>query len=132
MKKVQFTYLRFALACLSILLFHFSAAPLEAQSTFGEMIGVVKDPGQGVVPGAQVTLTNVDDHTQHTAATDADGAFHFVNLQPGHYELLVAAPGFAEHKMTAVQLDARQSVRMDVALKLASAARGTLCGRESV
>src|SRR5882762_9369458 len=49
MKKLQLTYLRFALSCLSILLFHFSAAPLEAQSTFGEMIGVVKDPGQGVV-----------------------------------------------------------------------------------
>src|ERR1700694_6129213 len=45
MKKVQFTYLRFAAGCLAILLFYFSAAPLEAQSTFGEMIGVVKDPG---------------------------------------------------------------------------------------
>src|SRR6266481_4267118 len=131
MKKVQFTYLRFAVACLSILLFYFSAAPLEAQSTFGEMIGVVKDPGQGVVPGAQVILTNVDDHTQHTAATDADGAFHFVTLKPGHYELLVAAAGFAEYKMTAVQLDARQSVRLDVALKLASAAQSIEVGGES-
>src|SRR5467141_2914400 len=131
MKKLQLTYLRFALACLSILLFHFSAAPLEAQSTFGEMIGVVKDPGQGVVPGAQVTLTNVDDHMQHTAATDADGAFHFVNLKPGHYELLVAAAGFAEYKMTAVQLDARQSVRLDVALKLASAAQSIEVGGEA-
>ncbi len=131
MKKVQFTYLRFAVPCLSILLFYFSAAPLEAQSTFGEMIGVVKDPGQGVVPGAQVILTNVDDHTQHTAATDADGAFHFVNLKPGHYELLVAAAGFAEYKMTAVQLDARQSVRLDVALKLASAAQSIEVGGES-
>src|SRR5258706_1252968 len=120
MKKVQFTYLRFAVACLSILLFYFSAAPLEAQSTFGEMIGVVKDPGQGVVPGAQVILTNVDDHTQHTAATDADGAFHFVTLKPGHYELLVAAAGFAQYQVTAVQLDSRQRVPLDVAPKLDS------------
>src|SRR5258708_8867806 len=131
MGKSQLAYLRFAVPCLSILLFYFCAATLEAKALFGEMIGVVKDRAQGVVPRAQVILTNVDDHTQHTAATDADGAFHFVNLKPGHYELLVAAAGFAEYKMTAVQLDARQSVRLDVALKLASAAQSIEVGGES-
>jgi hypothetical protein len=131
MDKRQFACLRFAMACLSILSFHFSAARLEAQSTFGEMIGVVKDPGQGVVPGAQVTLTSVDEHTQHAARTDADGAFHFVNLKPGHYELVVAAAGFAEYKMTAVQLDARQSFRLDVMLSLASAAQTIEVGGEA-
>src|SRR6202521_2561277 len=95
------------------------------------MIGVVKDPGQGVVPGAQVTLTNVDEHTRHSAATDTDGAFHFVNLKPGHYELLVAATGFAEYKMTAVQLDARQSLRLDVTLKLASASQSIEVGGDA-
>jgi len=60
MGKLQLAYLRFAVICLSILSFHFSVAPLEAQSTFGEVIGVVKDPGQGVVSGAQVTLTSLD------------------------------------------------------------------------
>jgi hypothetical protein len=131
MKKLQLTYLNFAVACLSILLFHLSAARLEAQSTFGEMIGVVKDPGQGIVPGAQITLTNVDERTQHSAVTDADGAFHFVNLKPGHYEVLVSAAGFAEYKMNAVQLDARQSLRVDVTLKLASSAQSIEVGGDA-
>jgi len=94
-----------------------------AQSTFGDIIGVVKDPGMGVVPGAQVTLTDIDEHTQHIATTDADGAFHFVNLKPGHYELVVTAAGFADYKVAASQLDARQTLRFDVVLKLASAAQ---------
>ena len=94
-----------------------------AQSTFGDIIGVVKDPGMGVVPGAQVTLTDIDEHTQHTATTDADGAFHFVNLKPGHYELVIVAAGFAEYKVTASQLDARQTLRFDVVMKLATAAQ---------
>jgi len=51
------------------LVFYFSAAPLEAQSTFGEMIGVVKDPGQGCGSRSPGDIDNVDDHTQHTAAT---------------------------------------------------------------
>lgn len=93
MKKNQVRRLYLAVASFFFLLFHVLAAPLGAQSTFGEMVGMVKDPGQGVVPGAQVTLTSVDEHTQHTATTDADGAFHFVNLKPGHYELVVLAGG---------------------------------------
>src|SRR5258708_5751649 len=118
MGKSQLAYLRFAMTCLSILLFHFSAAPLEAQSTFGEMIGVVKDPGQGVVPGAQVTLTSVDEHTQHTAATDADGAFHFVNLKPGRYELVVAAAAFPESKTDARPPGERAAFPLVSALKM--------------
>ena len=67
-----------------------------------------------------MVLTRVEDKLQYPAATDADGAFHFVNLKPGHYELAVAAAGFAEYKVTAAQLDARQTLRFDVTLKLAS------------
>jgi hypothetical protein len=102
-----------------------------AQSTFGDIIGVVKDPGMGVVPGAQVTLTNVEERTQHTATTDGDGAFHFVNLKPGHYELVVAASGFADYKVAAAQLDARQTLRFDVVLKLASASQSIEVGGDS-
>jgi hypothetical protein len=92
----------------------------SAQSTFGGIVGVVRDPGQGAIAGAQITLTNVDDRNQRTATTDADGAFQFINLKAGRYELLVHATGFADLKMTALQLDARQTLRTDVQLKLAS------------
>jgi hypothetical protein len=132
MKKNQVRRLYLAVASFSLLLFHVLAAPLGAQSTFGEIVGMVKDPGQGVVPGAQVTLTNVDEHTQHAATTDADGAFHFVNLKPGHYELVVVAGGFAEYKVTAAQLDARQTLRFDVTLKLASAVQSIEVASDAV
>jgi Carboxypeptidase regulatory-like domain len=102
-----------------------------AQSTFGDIIGVVKDPGMGVVPGAQVTLTSVDEHTPRAATTDADGAFHFVNLKAGHYELAVAATGFAEYKVTEMQLEARQTLRFDVVLKLASASQSIEVGADA-
>jgi len=93
---------------------------VAAQSTFGSIVGVVKDPGQGAVAGAQVALISVDDNTQHDATTNSDGAFQLVNLKAGRYNLLVHADGFAEYKMTSLQLDARQTLRADVELKLAS------------
>jgi hypothetical protein len=92
----------------------------KAQSTFGDVIGVVKDPGQRAVAGAQVALTSAEEGDQHTAVTDADGAFHFVNLKPGHYNIVVSAAGFADFKISATPLAARQTLRLDVELKLAS------------
>ncbi len=109
----------------------FSASWTIGQSTFGDILGVVKDPSQGTVLAAQVVLTRVEDKSEHSATTDADGAFHFVNLRPGHYDLLVSAPGFAEFKISSAQLDARQTLRFDVALKLASAAQTIEVGGES-
>jgi hypothetical protein len=52
------------------------------QSTFGGIVGVVKDPSQGEVAGAQVMLTSLEDGNQRSATTDGNGAFEFVNLKP--------------------------------------------------
>ena len=103
----------------------------RAQSTFGDIVGVVKDPGQGVVAGAKVELKNLDEGTQQNATTNSDGVFHFVNLKPGHYEILVQVSGFADFKVSSAQVDARQSLRLDVALKLASASQSIEVGAES-
>jgi hypothetical protein len=94
-----------------------------AQSTFGGIVGTVKDPGQGAVANAQLILINLDDRTQRDSSTDTDGAFEFINLKPGHYELAIHADGFADYKMTALHLDARQTLRADAQLKLASSSQ---------
>jgi hypothetical protein len=90
------------------------------QSTFGGIVGVVKDPGQGVVAGSQLVLTSLDDNTQRTGTTDENGAFEFINLKPGRYELAVHLTGFADFKLSSIQLDARQTLRLDVPLKLST------------
>ena len=84
------------------------------QSTFGGIVGVVKDPSQGAVAGAQLTLTSLDDRSQRNASTDGNGGFEFINLKAGRYELVLHADGFADYKVSSLQLDARQSLRLDV------------------
>src|SRR5580692_5501636 len=90
------------------------------QSTFGGIVGVVKDPSQQAVGNAQVTLTSLDDRTQRNANTDGNGEYEFINLKAGRYELEVHADGFADYKVSSLELDARQNLRLDVTLKLAS------------
>ena len=92
----------------------------NAQSTFGSIVGAVKDPGALVVAGAEVTLTGLDDNSSRHAVADGDGAFQFMNVKAGKYQITVNAAGFADFKMPSVQLDARQTLRVDVSLKLAT------------
>jgi hypothetical protein len=112
-----------AKAIMILLVITLSASGTSAQSTFGDVVGVVKDQNQGGVPGAQVLLTRVDDGSQHQTTSDADGAFHFVNLKAGNYDLIATAAGFADFKISSAHLDARQTLRFDVAMKLASASQ---------
>jgi hypothetical protein len=105
---------------LTLLLAVLLAAPCASgQSTFGGIVGVVKDPSQEAVGSAHVTLTSLDDRTQRNANTDGNGEYEFINLKAGRYELEVHADGFADYKVSSLELDARQNLRLDVTLKLA-------------
>ncbi len=93
----------------------------HAQSTFGGIVGVVKDPGGLVVAGAQLTLRGLDEESTQTVVSEADGSFAFLNVKAGRYEIGVHAAGFAPLKLQSVELGARQSLREEIALKVASA-----------
>jgi iron complex outermembrane receptor protein len=56
--------------------------------------GVVKDRQDGVVVGAEVTLTS-EAGAMRTATTQPNGAFVFDAVRPGPYTLQVNSPGFA-------------------------------------
>src|SRR5277367_98858 len=93
---------------------------MAGQSTFGGVVGVVKDPSEQAVGNARVTLTSLDDRTERAATSDGNGEFEFINLKAGRYQLVVHADGFADYKVSAFSLEARQSLRLDVPMKLAS------------
>jgi len=93
---------------------------VEAQSTFGSIVGVVQDQTQAAMPGVSVELRSVDDNSVRTATSGVDGNFEFLNLKPGRYGLVVQKQGFGDFKQDGLQLDARQTVRVQATLDLAS------------
>ncbi|HXM16983.1 MAG TPA: carboxypeptidase-like regulatory domain-containing protein, partial [Candidatus Eremiobacteraceae bacterium] len=52
----------------------------SGQSTFGAIVGVVRDPRQGAVADAQLKLVNLDDRSERNGTTDTNGGFEFLNL----------------------------------------------------
>src|SRR5208282_6398564 len=82
-------------ACAALLLsLIFSVGAAMAQSTFGAILGTVKDNSGAVVPKATVKATNTDENTSHQVTTNGNGDYEFLNIVPGHYTVEVTAQGF--------------------------------------
>ena len=94
--------------------------PARAQSTFGTIVGVVHDGTQAVVPGAAVTIRSLDENSVHSTTSDENGSFEFLNLKPGKYSLSAQAQGFAEFQVPSAELQARQTLRIDVTVAIKS------------
>src|SRR5271166_6016276 len=93
--------------------------PGDAQSTFGDVRGTTRDPQGLALPQTLVALHNLDENTTRSAISDDNASFLFENLKPGHYTLVGSKEGFAMSPTTAIELVARQSARVDLALSLA-------------
>jgi hypothetical protein len=103
--------------CKVLTLLAFTAAAY-AQSTFGVVLGEVKDPSGAVVAGAKVRLTNTAENVSRDGVTDANGNYEFQNVKAGPYTVNVTANGFRGYTATDLQLVARQTLRVDAALQV--------------
>ncbi|MFN7928743.1 MAG: TonB-dependent receptor [Blastocatellia bacterium] len=103
----------------SLVLMMFSlvtAGSLIAQSTFGTILGTVKDGTGSVVPNATVLIVNVGENSSRSVTTNANGDYEAVNTKPGLYRIEVSVSGFETFKTTEVPLVARQTLRIDATL----------------
>jgi hypothetical protein len=91
-----------------------------AQILYGSVVGVVKDPSGGTVPGATVTIVNKETNLTKEAVTDADGAFNIINVLPGPYDVKVTLQGFRESVRRDVPVTIGQTSRVTVALEVGS------------
>ena len=80
---------------LPLLLVIGGSGALFAQSTnAGDIRGTVTDQTGAVVPGATVTVVNVDTGVVKSFATNQQGLYDTNSIVPGHYTLTFSAPGF--------------------------------------
>ncbi len=112
----QYTIMSCVVHC-GLLLLMFAAA-LGAQSFHGSIVGTVADASGGSISGASVTLTSSDTNERKAAPSGADGAFRFVDLNPGNYRLEIEQPGFKRQTRTNVQVEVAAVVRVDVSLEV--------------
>jgi hypothetical protein len=106
-----------SLTCALFLMLALSAISFGQSTVSGAIAGVVTNPNKEVVPGAAVTVKNIETNKEETANTDDQGSFRIVNLQPGNYEVTVSGAGFGNFTQTAV-VEVGRITEVNVALSI--------------
>src|SRR5262245_30066231 len=96
----------------------FLCAPAFAQETTGGIQGTVKDPTGAVVPNAAVEISSPALIGKKTGVSDAGGYFHFAQLPPGTYTVVVTAPGFAPQTLSALDVKTGGLPTVNVTLQI--------------
>jgi hypothetical protein len=108
-----------------------AAAPATAQILYGGVVGNVKDAQGAVVPGATVTLVNTGTNLTRETMTDAQGAYSFVNVLAGQFNVKVALQGFREAVRSGVPVAAGQISRVDMTLEVGALAETVVVKSEA-
>lgn len=98
---------------LAALLFALSGLALAQTAT---ITGTVTDSSGALVPGATVTITNIDTNALRTVTADGRGNYVAPLLPVGMYRVEVDQPGFQKEVMSDITISTNETVRVDVRL----------------
>ena len=107
------------------LFFAFLLLPLidvAGQDPYGSIEGTIKDPQGAVVQNATVTVRNIATNASRNVVTNDSGQYRILQLQPGNYEVKVAATNFKQSILESVQVQVGQIAAADISLEIGGAA----------
>ena len=94
-----------------------SVLPALAQQDTATITGTVTDASGAVVPGAAITVTNVQTNISVRTQSDSAGAYVVPSLRPGEYSVTTERSGFPKVVRTGITLQIAQVARIDVTLQ---------------
>jgi hypothetical protein len=131
MKTILPRCTRLSVAALIVVAGILHAATGLAQVATGSMVGTVSDSSGQLVPGAQVTVREVNRNTTTTVTTDASGTYTVPFLVPGTYEVSVELQGFKSWVRRGIGLQVNDRLRIDAALEVGTVSESTTVTAES-
>jgi Carboxypeptidase regulatory-like domain len=93
------------------------AGILTAQEYRGRVQGTVRDTSDAVIPGASVTLHNINTGISTVRTTNETGHYIFDLVDPGSYRISIENAGFSKFLQENVPVAARGDVTVDATLK---------------
>lgn len=88
------------------------------QHTTASVSGTITDPSGGVIPGADVALTNVETTVVAHTTTNGSGYFSFQFVTPGQYTMTVTKPNFKKLVLPVFHLVVNQSLTENETLEV--------------
>src|SRR3989441_4120196 len=91
--------------------------PAFSQGNTGRILGNITDATGALIPGASVTITNVERGTSRTLITDEAGAYNAPSLPPGTYQIRAELSGFKTVERPNVVLEVGKELKIDITLE---------------
>jgi hypothetical protein len=95
-----------------------SAAGLDAQILYGSLVGNVRDASGAAMPGVRLVIRNADTGQTREGLTDDNGAYSFVTLLPGTYDVTLSRDGFKTQTEQGVVVVVNNVARRDSMLQV--------------
>jgi Carboxypeptidase regulatory-like domain len=105
------------MVCVALLSFLFLTTSASAQSYRAQIRGLVTDNSGAVLPGATVTLANVDTGVNVTRQSDTEGLYIFDYVNPGTYRITVTMSGFGDFMQENISVQSGGDVTVNVNMK---------------
>ncbi len=102
----------------SLFCFALLASGVRAQNLSTTIAGTVKDKTGAVMPGVTVTATNQATNVVTTVQTNSDGAYAFLSLPVGTYDIEAKQAGFTNYKQTGVILNINDHITVDISMEV--------------
>jgi len=93
------------------------AVPAFPQGNTGRILGNITDATGALIPGASVTITNVERGTSQTLVTNEAGAYNAPSLPPGTYQIRAELSGFKTVERSNVVLEVGKELKIDITLE---------------
>jgi Carboxypeptidase regulatory-like domain len=110
---------RISIAILLSVLF-FMTGLSYAQTTSGDLVGIVKDKTGAAIANASVVATDQGTKLSYKDTATGAGEFHIPNLPAGNYDLTVSAPGFSTLLEKNFRIDINKSSTANLTLSVSS------------
>jgi hypothetical protein len=98
-------------------LFLCAAGALNAQSSFGTIVGIVRDPSTKLpIAGATLVAVKEDGGSVRSAISGSDGVYSFADLAPGTYTVKAKTPGYPDFTMPSLKVATDDATRADITM----------------
>src|SRR5215472_9144595 len=109
--------LAFAMCTLALLAALLTGGSALAQTFRGTILGTITDSSSAAVPGASVTIKNLDTGLTRNVSTSDDGSYSAPELPVGNYSITVEKAGFKTGVVTSVKVEVSSERRVDLTLQ---------------
>src|SRR5580698_9129813 len=121
---VHFTVLLLAMLCVAW------SEPAFCQVT-GSIEGPIEDSGGANLPGAAVTIKNLETGAERRVSTDNSGSYLVLSLPIGHYSVTAAKAGFDPAEAANINLVVGQQAVIDLKLNVGTANQTVIVTEEA-